>query len=184
MQTDLRGELLELEAKARAWFDPPDDELPAELERLDRAFAASSLLDLARPDGLNLALVRNLAHLSAEWDDAHVFAGVALVALQVAGDDVDDEAYALRYLGAAGDALRLAELADASRVQKIAQTADAAYTKWERGRDKMLDVVRLWGELAAMKSAAKVEEIGKRLSLSPKRIEAHCTEARKQGMID
>jgi len=182
----LQTELQELEVEARAWFDfaPANDETLAALERLARKFVTSSQLDISRPDRLNLELVRNLSDLPSEWDDAHVFAGVALAALQVAADGIEDEAYALRYLGAGRDALRLAELVVAPRSHANAQTEAAADARREMGSGKLDSFVALWRDLPKMKIEAKVQTIADRLSLSPKRIEALRTEARKLGMID
>jgi hypothetical protein len=180
MQNDsLNTERLELEAEARAWFDPLDDETLAELERLDRVLASSSMLDLARPDGLNLALVRSLARLApAEWDDAHVFAGIALAALHVAAGDVDDEAYSLRYLAAGRDALRLADLADAPNVPK----RELAAAHEARAFERTLAVADAFRELHALPWKEKVPAIAERLGLSESTVERHRSEAARLGI--
>lgn len=177
-------ELLELERQARAWFDPSDEETRDELARLERALAASSLVDLARPDTINLAVLRTVAQLPAEWDDAHVLAGVALVAVRTAADGLDDEAYALRYLAAGRDALRLAELVDAPRAHAAAQTEAAAAARRKHGLERLQDFVSAWRAAAPGKWEAKRDTVAALLSLSPERIEALHTEARKLGMID
>ena len=113
-----------------------------------------------------------------------MFAGVALAALHEAADAIDDEAYALRYVAAGRDALRLAELVDAPRMHAAGQTEAAAEARRARGFERLQDFVAAWRELPEMKWPAKVRTVGERLSLSDKRIEAMHAEAVALGMLD
>jgi len=180
----LELELRELAVDAGAWFDPLDDDTRAALARLERVLASSSLVDLARPDRANLALLRMLAKLpAAEWDDAHVFAGVALAALDVAADGLDDDAYALRYLTAGRDALRLAELAHARRQYQAEQTGAAAIAKRDRHADALERFAVAWRELGTMKADAKKLELARRFDRSEKTVERWHAEARAAGLL-
>ena len=179
----LELELQELAAAAGAWFDPLNDATRDQLAELARVFTSSSLLDLSRPDSLNLALVRTLAQVPASWDDPHVFAGVALAAIGDARDDLDDEAWALRYLAAARDALRLAELVDAPRAHAAAQTEAAATAKFMAHHVELLQFADAWRALAGAKYEAKKSELVDRLGKPHKTIERWITEARRAGLI-
>jgi hypothetical protein len=180
----LELELQELASEAGAWFDPLDDQTRAELAELARVFASSSLVDLSRPDSLNLVLLRTLARLPDYWDDAHVFAGVALAAIRDARDDLDDEAWTLRYLAAARDALRLAELVDAPRAHAALQTEAAADARHQAHRAELLQFADAWRALAGAKYEAKKSELVERLGKPHKTIERWITEARRAGLID
>jgi hypothetical protein len=173
------AELAELEDEARAWFDPPDEETHAALARLATAARSSSLVDLARPDSINLAIVRTVAQLPAEWDIALVLAGVALAAIEEARDTIDDEAYARYYVAAGRDALRLAELADAPK----AATRAATEKREADAFDRLQDFAVAWRGLGAMPWKRKVPAIGESLGLSEKHVERMHAEANRLGLL-
>lgn len=176
----LRGELVELRAQAAAWFD--DDDERAALERVTRTLIGSTLIDLARPDTLNLALVRSVAQLPAAWDDARAFAAVAWVCVAGALADSADEAYALRYIGAARDALRMAELVDAPRAYQAQQTAEAATAKRDRHEAELERFAEAW-RAAQGKYHAKVIEMAARFKRGASTIERWHAQARAAGLL-
>lgn len=182
----LGDELETLEVEARAWFDPFDDDTGAALERLGRVLITTSqvALDLARPDSMNLRMLRDVARAPAAWDDPQLLAAVALAALGVAGDGLDDEGYALRYLGAARDALRLAELMDAPRAHQATQTATAADAKRRAHAADLERFAAAWQAFpSGDKFAAKLAALAPRFSKAEKTLETWHAEARALGLL-
>lgn len=167
---------LEAEALTRIASSPAP-----ELAQLKQVLAASSLVDLARPDALDVRQLRNLAQLGDGWDDAHTFAGIALAAIAEARQADDDEAYGLRYLAAARDALRLAELVEAD-ARQARQVAPAAAARRAVRSATLEEFAAAWRALPPG-YAARRAALAKKFCRSEKRIEAWHGEARAAGLL-
>lgn len=175
-------ELAELDAEARAWLA----DAGADAETIARALPrllASSRLPLDRPDRCDPYAVRSVAGLPLTGGDGLPLALLALAALQCAGDEFAaaggaDEAYALRYLAAGRDALRLAELADAAKAGPRAATAAREAAAFER----LQDVAQAWRALGALPWKVKVPAIAQRLGVSEKTVERLRADAAALGL--
>lgn len=98
-----------LDAEAgRAWSET----MRADMRRFARALEGSTRFDYSRPGELDLAALRLDAEAPAEWSDAVLLAGVALVAARYAAECADDAAELERYVGAAREALALVDALD------------------------------------------------------------------------
>lgn len=178
----LRPELHELVDEARSYLDGTTDD---ELAGMVRALRVSSLVDVSRPDRLDLHLARVVAKMPRAWSDASVLAGVAFASAEFAGEALDDEAFALRYLGAARDALRLAEMLGAPATHRVEQVQAAAAAKRDRHADELVQFAAAWrAQPQGEKYDAKVEGLGRHFKRGRTTVERWVTEARRAGLID
>ena len=180
---DLGAELAELDTEARAWFADGGADDHAALARALPRLLASSRVELDRPDRCDLFAVRVVSGLPPTWGDAQTFACIALAALQCAGDELaavagGDEAYALRYLSAGRDALRLAELTAAAKAGPRAATERREADAFER----LQDFAQAWRELGDLLWKEKVGAVVQRMRVSEKTVERWHADAVRLGL--
>lgn len=181
----LRPGLEELLGEAQGWFDASSNDDAEALARLCRAIEGSTLLDASNPDTLDLQRVRLVARVPRSWGDPLLLAGIAVAVLGMAADTIDDEAYAVRYIGAARAALRIAENLDAPRVHRASQAAAAAAAKRSRHAIELARFAQAWQSLPkGDKFEAKKVALAKRFAKSESTIERWVAEARKSGLLD
>lgn len=162
-------EACELFGEARSTFEQLDAEaspdwsgaMLSDVARFERVLMGGSRFDYSRPGELNLADLRATAQAPRTWPDSALLAGVALVAASTAGEFADDAAELARYLGAAREALALADALDAEARLKAAAPA---IETGQRVREKNREAAKLRGRDLRKQGAATRKAVAEELA--------------------